>query len=92
MCLFVFVEEADSAATNSVLSKLRGRRDVWEWMEQAGSRDCGTEFVWMGETDFAATNSVLSELQGWREVLEWMEQAGSRDCRKEFVWRAEMTA
>ncbi|GIY80646.1 hypothetical protein CEXT_671961 [Caerostris extrusa] len=47
MGLFLFVEEADFTATNSVLSELQGWRDVLEWMEQAGSRDCKTEFVWM---------------------------------------------
>ncbi|GIY80642.1 hypothetical protein CEXT_671931 [Caerostris extrusa] len=49
MCLFLFVEEAGFAATNSVLSELQGWRDKLEWMEQAGLRDCSKEFVWMAE-------------------------------------------
>ncbi|GIX96300.1 hypothetical protein CDAR_459251 [Caerostris darwini] len=57
MRLFVFVEEADFAATNSVLSELQGWRDVLEWMEQAGSRDCWKECVWIGDAEIHSSLS-----------------------------------
>ncbi|GIY80643.1 hypothetical protein CEXT_671941 [Caerostris extrusa] len=73
MCLFLFIEEADSAATNSVLSELQqGWCDVSERMEQAGSRDWGDGICMDGNSGplFKFSFSHVDRQQGYQRRFQ----------------------